>query len=118
MTVELVEVTPTDSNHLPNGAAAAAILASGIGCTAFGVIVVLTEASSDIAGTLTLFQQVGPLSGKVAIALFVWLSAWAVLHKIIGPRQVNLRTTNVVASILIVIGFLLTFPPMFTLFGD
>ncbi len=117
MTIELVEVSPVDSDQLPNGAAAAAFLAAGIGAAAFGFIVVLAHASETVAATLTLIADVGPLSGKVAVAIFVWLSVWAVLHKIMAGGQTDARVTNTVSIILIVIGFLLTFPPVFGLFG-
>ena len=118
MTDELVEVTSVDSDHPANGAAAAAFLAAGIGAAVFGFIVVLSEASERVASTLTLIVDVGALSGKAAVAMFVWLSAWAILHKLLAPGHVNTRITNTVSIILIVIGFLLTFPPVFTLFGD
>ena len=63
-------------DRLPNGAAAAAIVAAGIGVSCFGLLVVLSEALPAIGGALNLITAVGPLSGKVAIALIVWLVWW------------------------------------------
>lgn len=103
-------------SRLPNGPAAAALLAGGVGVCMFGVVVLLSEASSDLAGALNLIESVGPLSGKVTVAIVIWLVSWAILHKVWGRSQVDFSKITWVAFALIIAGFALTFPPIFLLF--
>jgi hypothetical protein len=106
----------TQQSRLPNGSAAAALLACGVGVCTFGVLVVLGEARPDLAGPFNLIDAVGPLSGKVAVAIVVWLVSWAILHKVWGRSQVGFGKISWVAFALIIAGFALTFPPIFRLF--
>jgi hypothetical protein len=106
----------TQRSRLPNGPAAAAMLACGVGICLFGVLVVLGEARPGLAGALNLIDSVGPLSGKVALAIAIWLVTWAILHKVWGRSQVGFRKISWVAFALIIAGFALTFPPIFRLF--
>jgi fumarate reductase subunit D len=103
-------------SRLPNGPAAAAMLACGVGICLFGVLVVLGEARPGLAGALNLIDSVGPLSGKVVVAIIIWLVTWAILHKVWGRSQVGFRKISWVAFALIIAGFALTFPPIFRLF--
>jgi hypothetical protein len=106
----------TQPSRLPNGPAAAALLACGVGVSMFGVLVVLGEARPDLAHALNLIDSVGPLSGKVAVAIVIWLVSWAILHKVWGRSQVGFSKITWVAFALIIAGFALTFPPLFRLF--
>ena len=102
---------------LPNGEAGAAVLACGIGVCTFGLVVLLAEASSGLAQALNFMNPVGPLSGKVIIALVVWLLTWGILQKLWNRRQVNFGRIKWIAFALIFIGFVLTFPPVFGVFS-
>ena len=106
----------TQPSRLANGSAAAAMLAGGIGVLMFGVVVLLSEARSDVAHALNLIDSVGPLSGKVTVGIVIWLVGWAILHKVWGHSQVDFRKISCVAFALIIAGFALTFPPIFRLF--
>ena len=106
----------TQRSRLPNGPAAAAMLACGVGVSMFGVVVLLSEARPDMAGALNLIESVGPLSGKVAVAIVVWLVSWAILHKVWSSSQVGFSKISWVSFALIIAGFVLTFPPIFRLF--
>jgi hypothetical protein len=106
----------TQQSRLPNGPAAAAMLACGVGVSMFGVLVLLGEARPGLTGALNLIDSVGPLSGKVALAIAIWLVTWAILHKVWGRSQVGFRKISWVAFALIIAGFALTFPPIFRLF--
>ena len=107
---ENVEVT--------NGAAAAALLACGIGVVLFGVLVVIAHVRSDVADMLNLINPIGPLSGKVVGAIVGWLLSWVLLHYLFKNRQTWFGTISFFAFVLIVVGFAFTFPPVFELFGD
>jgi hypothetical protein len=103
---------------LPNGEAGAAMLACGIGVCFFGVMVVLAETSSSVSQVLNLMKPVGPLSGKFAVGIVSWLVSWGILQKLWGRRQINFRKVRWIALALIVVGFAMTFPPVFGLFAQ
>ena len=98
----------TEQSRLPNGPAAAAMLAGGVGVCMLGVLVVLSEARSGLGRALNFIDSVGPLSGKVVVAILVWLVSWAMLHRSWGRRQVGFNTITWIAFVLIVAGFALT----------
>ena len=106
----------TQQSRLPNGPAAAAMLAVGIGVCMFGVVVLLSEARPDLAGALNLIDSVGPLSGKVMVAIAIWLVSWANLHKVWARSLVGFGKISWLAFAMIIAGFALTFPPIFRLF--
>ncbi len=101
---------------LPNGAAAAAILAAAIGCFVIGLMTLGAEISPALKNALTWYNPAGPLSGKTGVGVIVWLIAWVVLHNLWKGRDVNFRTVGIVVAILLLLGFLLTFPPVFMAF--
>ena len=102
----------------PEGPIAAAIIAGGIGAAALGVVTTLAEASEGIREWLQWSDAVGPLSGKVLMAVLVWLVAWAVLHAALRRRPYETRRALVVSLVLIAVGVVGTFPTFFQLFGE
>ncbi|MCX5893781.1 MAG: hypothetical protein NTW80_12590 [Deltaproteobacteria bacterium] len=62
-----------------NGSIVASMLAAGIGCLVYGILVCLAEASKAIGGILNFYDPVGPLSGKTIVAVVVWLVAFKFL---------------------------------------
>lgn len=62
------------------------------------------------------WKPTGPLSGVTTSAIVLWLTVWAVLHTRWRNRNVALTQINAVAFILLILGFLLTFPPIADLF--
>jgi hypothetical protein len=101
----------------PNGPAAAAVLAAGIGSAALGLIVVLSEASGALSEALNLYDPVGPLSGKSVVAIVAWLASWAILHASWKGRQLDFGKVAAVSLLLVALGILGTFPPFFDLFA-
>ncbi len=96
------------------GAMAAAILASGIGCAALGILVILADASEAAKAWMTLSTAVGPLSGKTTGAVVVWLTSWGVLHVLWRGKVVYLSRTYLAVLLgLLMIGLLGTFPPFY-----
>jgi hypothetical protein len=102
----------------PEGPIAAAIIAGGIGAAALGLFTTLAEASESIRDWLQWSDAVGPLSGKVIMAVLVWLVAWAILHVALRSRPYETRRALVVSLVLIGLGVLGTFPTFFQLFGQ
>ena len=100
----------------PEGPIAAAILAGGIGAAALGLLTTLAEASTSVHDWLDWNADVGPLSGKTILAVVVWLVAWGVLHAIYHNRPYETRRALVIATVLIALGVLGTFPTFFQAF--
>jgi len=103
--------------RLPNGPAAAAILAGGIGAFGLGLITVLAEASPAIRTSLNLMNPVGPLSGKVLVGVVIWLVAWLILGIMWRGKEVNFNRAAMWAFIFLALGLLGTFPPFFEAFA-
>jgi hypothetical protein len=102
----------------PEGPIAAAILAGGIGAAALGVVTTLAEVSEGFGEWLQWNDAVGPLSGKVLVAVAVWLVAWAILHLVLRSRPYETRRALVVSLVLIAVGVVGTFPTFFQLFAE
>jgi len=98
---------------LPNGAAIAAFLASGIGAFAVGFFVILNEAGWFTAPTL--YGPAGGVSGRTTFAAAAWLIAWAFLHRKWAGRQIDARGPWIMALVLIALGVIATFPPVWGL---
>jgi membrane associated rhomboid family serine protease len=102
---------PVESEASCNGPAGAAILATGIGCAALGVLAFSADASPAIGSLLNLYNPTGTLSGVTTGAILVWLAAWFVLSRLWRVRTIALARINVIAFLLLTVGFILTFPP-------
>jgi hypothetical protein len=112
------DIELSTNQPLPDGPAWACILASAIGCAAFGALVDLAEASKSISGVLNLYRPSGDLSGKSVIAIVIWAIAWGALH--VRWKNHNVRSPGmilVIAVILIVLALIALFPPFFELFA-
>ena len=92
----------------------AAILASGIGAFAMGLVVILNEAG--IYGAPSLYGPSGGVSGRTTIAVIVWLVAWGVLHRRWRSRRVGARRIRFVTLLLIGLGLVGAFPPVWSIF--
>src|SRR5512133_2051417 len=100
---------------LRNGPAAAAILAAGIGIAVTGIMSTGAEASPAWARLLNWWNPVGPLSGKTGVGIIVWLVSWLILGLLWRGKEVRFVPVVVASAILLVVGLLLTFPPVFEL---
>ena len=111
------------SDTKPNGPAAAAFLAAGVGAFVLGLMVTLAEASKDFKTFLDFSKNygigsgVGPLSGKVIIAVAAYFISWIVLAFAQRGREIAFGKAFMVMLILLGLGFALTFPPIYTAFA-
>jgi hypothetical protein len=96
---------------LGNGAGAAAILSSSIGCCSLGVLALAGDANSKVAALLNVWKPTGPLSGVTDVAILLWLFSWFAFSRLWSRRSVNLARVNGLSISLFVVGILLTFPP-------
>jgi len=100
-----------------NGAAAATLLAGGVGCAWFGLLVLLNDASPWLRVRLDLFKTVGPLSGKAIVGVAGWLAFWLVLDRLWSGRDVPMAAVVRATRLLVAAGFVLTFTPFYLLFA-
>jgi hypothetical protein len=103
---------PLGTGEVTNGAALAAFLAAGIGSFSIGLIVVLSEA--DIFSPPTIYAPSGGVSGRTTLAVVIWLVAWALLHTSWKNRTVQPGRVWGITLILIALGILGTFPPLWS----
>lgn len=102
----------------PNGGIAAALLAAGVACAAFGVLVVMAEASERVGEALTITDAAGPLSGKGLAATAIWLLAWPALHLALHRRELPWAPTRRIVAVLVAVGLLGTFPPVYQFLAE
>jgi len=95
----------------------ASMIASGIGSLVLGIAVVLSEVNASIKTFLTWNGGVGPLSGKTGVSVLAFIVSWVVLHYSFKRNALSLTTSFIVTIVLLVLGLLLTFPPVFMAFG-
>jgi len=100
----------------PLGPAAAALVGSGIGVFVIGLATTLNEALG-LGPVLNWWSPAGPLTGKTTLGVIAWLVSWAILHRIYRDRDVEVAPAALWTWILVGVGFLLTFPPFYELFG-
>jgi hypothetical protein len=101
----------------PNGPAAAAILSAGAGTFTIGLVTSLAEAFAGLRAALVWYGPSGPLSGKTGVAIIVWLVVWAALASVWRGRNVNIGRVLTWTFVLLLVGFLGTFPPIFEAFA-
>ena len=119
-------MTTHELDRKPNGPAAAAFLAAGIGAFVLGLTVTLhatfppaegQTAFWDFAKTYGIGSGVGPLSGKVITGTVAYVISFVGLALAWRGREVNLRTVLIASGVLLALGFALTFPPIFDAFA-
>lgn len=101
-----------------DGPPAAALVAAGIGALVLGFFVSLAEASTDVKDWLQWNDRVGPLSGKTLLATIAYFASFAVLALLWRGKTFALRSIVLVAVVLVVLGLIFTFPPVFESFAE
>ena len=102
--------------RLPNGPAAAAILSAGVGSAVIGLLTTGAVISAGLKSALNWWSPAGPLTGKTGAGVIAWLVSWIVLHTLWKDEDVALVRVLVVTLMLLALGLLLTFPPVFEAF--
>jgi hypothetical protein len=103
---------------LIDGPPAASLIAAGIGAFTLGLFVTLAEASTGIADWLQWNDRVGPLSGKTILAVIAYFASFLLLGLLWRGKTFPLRTILTVAGVLVLLGLLFTFPPIFQAFAS
>jgi len=102
--------------RLPNGPAAAAILSAGLGSAVIGLLTTGAVISTGLKSALNWWGPAGPLSGKTGVGVITWLVSWIVLHTLWKDEDVAFVRVLVVTLVLLALGLLMTFPPVFEAF--
>ncbi|HLE98842.1 MAG TPA: hypothetical protein VI540_03010 [Gaiellaceae bacterium] len=93
------------------------VLAAGLASFTLGLLSALAAASASVSDALTVSDRVGDLSGLTTAAGFVFFAAWAVLAIAWRHADPPLVRVAAAAAVLIALGLLGTFPPLFNLIG-
>ncbi len=101
------------NDNAPNGPICAAILAADCGIFVLGALTIAAEASKRLAEALTLYSPSGPLSGVTSLTIALWLVVWFVLTRLWKYRSLSVKWINLISFVLIGLGLLFTFPPVF-----
>lgn len=101
----------------PLGAAVAAIVASGIGILTIGLLTTGAAANANLKAFLNWYEPTGSLSGKLGLGTLIWLISWFLLHNAWKDKEMRLDPALATTLILIALGLLFTFPPVFEAFG-
>jgi hypothetical protein len=100
------------SRNFPNGGGAAAILAAGIGAFLVAAFAIAADKIAVIKSLMIFYKPTGPLSGVTTCAIAGWLLVWLVLHTAWRSRMVDIGRVRTVALVLLILGVMLTFPPI------
>ena len=102
------------ANRDPNGAVLAAFMSAGLGAFFVGFFVLINEIGLFVAPSL--YGPAGGVSGRTTFAAVVWLIAWGVLHSQWKSRQIDVQPVFTATLVLIALGIVATFPPVWALF--
>jgi len=118
-TIDAPELANLNLADKPDGPAAAAIVAAGIGIFVLGLLTTLAVPWTDLKDFLADFQAgrgVGPLAGKTVLTVTAWAVSWGVLHFRWRDKDVDLKRMFSIGVILGILGAVGTFPPFFERF--
>ena len=108
-----IEKTET---YVAANVAAATFIASGIGVLALGLMTTGAVLSEGLKSALNWWNPAGPLSGKSGIAVLAWLISWFVMNTLWKGKDMDLRKSFIITLVMIGLGLLFTFPPIFEAF--
>lgn len=100
------------ASRLPNGPGAAALLSAGIGACMLAILSIAADRLPGFRHWMAFYKPTGALSGVTTSAIFVWLMAWGILELRWRNRNLRMNRIGVAAFVLLILGLLLTFPPL------
>lgn len=116
VTEQKVRTAVQSKTHVSTGVAAATFIAGGIGALALGLMTTGAVISEGLSNFLNWWNPAGPLSGKTGISVLAWLISWVILNNSWKNKDSDLAKAFTITLVLIVLGFVLTFPPVFEAF--
>jgi hypothetical protein len=121
MTTSTIQEKPAasvtqDMVKVTTGPAAAALISSGVGTLFIGLFTTGAVLSEGLKEFLNWWNPAGPLTGKTGLAIILWLASWIVMHTRWKDKESDLGRAFIITLILIGLGLLFTFPPVFEAF--
>lgn len=121
MTASTIQEKPAasvtqDMVKVTTGPAAAALISSGVGTLFIGLFTTGAVLSEGLKEFLNWWNPAGPLTGKTGLAIILWLASWIVMHTRWKDKESDLGRAFIITLILIGLGLLFTFPPVFEAF--
>ncbi|MEW5988790.1 MAG: hypothetical protein AB1791_19365 [Chloroflexota bacterium] len=113
----MATLTTKETQNSTTGPAAAALIAGGIGALVIGLMTTGAEISEGLKNVLNWWNPAGPLVGKTGLGIIVWLISWFVLNRLWKDKAYDLGKAFTITLILIAVGLVLTFPPVFEIFA-
>lgn len=113
------ELEPFNLVDKPEGPAAAAMIAAGVGIFFLGLFTTLAVINSSVKSFLEWWQWgqgVGPLAGKTTVSVLIWLVTWAILYLAWRDKDVKIKVAFYIGLALGVLGAIGMFPPFFEAF--
>lgn len=98
------------------GPFAAALLASGIGSAALGLVTILSALSRSLKQLMVIYEPVGPVSGITIIPVALWLIVWVILHFKWRDKEKSFPKIFAATMLLLMVGLAGTLPPVYKLF--
>ena len=98
------------------GPAAAAIISGAIGTFVIGLLTTGSVIFEGLRNALNWWNPAGPLTGKTGVGVIAWLISWALLSTVWKDKDYDLRKAFVITLIIVALGVILTFPPVFEAF--
>lgn len=102
--------------EIPTGPAAAAMIASGLGALTIGLLTTGSVIITGLKDALNWWSPAGALTGKSGVGVIVWLVSWIVMNALWKDKESDLGKAFVITLVLIGLGLLFTFPPIFEAF--
>jgi hypothetical protein len=115
-TEQKINIAVQSKTHVSTGVAAATFIAGGIGALTLGLMTTGAVLSEGLSNFLNWWNPAGPLSGKTGISILAWLISWFILNNLWKDKDSDLAKAFTMTVVLIVLGFILTFPPVFEAF--
>ena len=106
-----------NSIQIPNGKAAAALLAGAAGIALLGVFTTLAQLVAPFRAALVLNSGVGSLSGKTIIPVLLWVMTWLILDRAWKGKELDFKKILIWIRLLLLMGLLGTFPLFYRLFN-
>lgn len=117
---DIPELAPLNLSEKPDGPGSAIVLSAGIGVFTLGVLCILAEASEGVNAFLGWFQAgrgVGALAGKTTVATIFYIGSLILLWVLWRNKDVDIKRSFYIALALGVLGAIMMYPPVFTLFA-
>ena len=106
----------TAKAEITTAPAAAAMISGAIGVFTIGLMTTGAVISEGLKAALNWWNPAGPLSGKTGVGILVWLVSWFLLNTLWKGKEYDLTKAFNITLILIILGLVLTFPPVFEAF--